>query len=239
MTEADLRALLGCLPEKVLERKGQILYSGIETLERSQPDYYFLGFNPAADGTNPTLQSLIRSEFQLCRRNWSAYTAQCWTHEAGKCPSDPCPSAGRKPHQRRVQKIMRELGIRPEETLAANLIFVESEDIKQLKTDPIFDACAQTCWRVHEGIIAAVRPKCIVCLGNGESDSAYSFVRARCKVIREKKSDEKVGSCSAFKAFHGELHLCSAEPFVLTVVGVLHPSYFEPRPGLHAFRHSA
>jgi hypothetical protein len=170
MTEADLRKVLKSLPDEIRKRNGQILYSGIETLRRTESGYYFLGFNPAADGTNPVLDKLLSDTHLLGRRDWSAYTAHCWVHAGGKCPRHPCPEAGKKQHQLRVQEMFSVLGLRPEETLAANLIFIESKDIRELKADlektvPRFDfeACTDACWQVHKKILEVVRPGYIVC----------------------------------------------------------------------------
>jgi hypothetical protein len=47
---------------------------------------------------------------------------------------------------------------------------------------------------VHKKILEVVRPGYIVCLGNGEADSAYSLARKKAYDVKnEKTSDKKVG----------------------------------------------
>lgn len=110
MTDSELQQILAqCLSGDILNREGQILYSGIDTL--TPGDFYFIGFNPVADGTNEPLRGI-----RLHHRNWSAYTCQCWMCK-GKCDPKICPKTSKAKHQRNVQHIMAELGVKPEETL--------------------------------------------------------------------------------------------------------------------------
>jgi hypothetical protein len=217
MTDTELRELLTeCLPDAVLKSDGQILYSGIDTLKPGS--FYFVGFNPAADGTNPLL-----CDVPLDRKQWSAYTQQCWTHK--HCDLNVCPKVGKKPHQLRVQAIMSELGLRSETTFATNLIFVESRNAKQIYDDVLFEAC----WRVHKKMLAEIKPKYIVCFGNGESLSAFSLVR------RKADSREKEARNREFKSFVGTF--CLGDRFNLTakVIGLRHPSYPMSPRGLRDF----
>ncbi len=102
MTDAEFRTIVeSCLPEAIRRQNGQLLYSGIETL--SPGDFYFVGFNPAKDGTNPCLDNA-----PLHMHDWSAYTKQCW--ECADCPPD-CPHIGKPFHQKNVKNIMSELGL--------------------------------------------------------------------------------------------------------------------------------
>jgi uracil-DNA glycosylase len=119
---------------------------------------------------------------------------------------------------------MAELGLQAEETFAANLIFVESRNTEKIKEE-IRNGLFETCWQVHQKMLAVVRPKYIVCLGNGESDSAFSFVREKAADIKEEKlSKEKVGRYVAFKTFVGKFELDDGLDLAAKVIGVLHPS---------------
>jgi hypothetical protein len=230
MTSKDLRRLLEkSLGDVFLRCKGQILYSGIDTL--TPGDFYFIGFNPAADGTNPRL-----CDVPLDRQHWSAYTDQCWTHEG--CDTKVCPNTGNARHQKRVQNIMAELGIHPKTTFATNFIFVESRNVKQIKKAITDYDLIEACWRVHKQMLSVVRPKYIVCLGNGKSDSAFNLVRQRVTslAVDGKLSDKKVGRSVAFKSFTGTFNLGNElSPLKATVIGVLHPSRFKCPQGLREF----
>jgi hypothetical protein len=174
-------------------------------------------------------------DLQLGRTNWSAYTCQCWMCE-GKCDPQICPKTGDAKHQKNVKHIMSQLGLKPKETFATNLVFVESDDIPTLKREPFFRDNVDACWQVHKKMLAEIRPKYIVCLGNGENDSAYSLVRKKAYDVKnEKPSDKKVGRCRAFKKFVGGFHFDEGEPLDVIVVGVLHPSRWQCPSGLVRF----
>jgi hypothetical protein len=225
MTEAELRLLLkNCLTDETLNRKGQLLYSGIDTLRPGR--FYFLGFNPAADGTNDPLR-----ETRLHPDDWSAYTKQCWTHK--ECPG--CRKTGNSQHQKRVQDIMSELGIRPEDTFATNLIFVESSDIKDLKANPLFFSYLESCWRVHKKMLARVNPAYIVCLGNDETNSVYSFLRAKATYSENHKKQFARTNLKYRKSFDGTFDLDDQRVMKVKVIGVKHPSRPMSPEGLRGF----
>jgi len=228
MTEAQLRTiLLASLPDRILDLGGQILYSGIDTLARTE-SFYFLGFNPAQDGTNPMLRTLIQDDSQLGRKKWSAYTGQCWRCK-GQCDPATCPRTGKEKHQKNVQRIMCELGLKPEETFATNLVFVESRNISGLKTDSRFDfeTCLEACWLVHRELLAEIKPKFIVCLGNGkgEQQSAFGFLRGTAAVRPNSCHEEFAGERTLlFFASPSQRFDSGCSPFFHPVqLFVLHP----------------
>jgi hypothetical protein len=120
---------------------------------------------------------------------------------------------------------MSELGLKPEETFATNLIFVESQNAKEIYDPVLFEAC----WRVQKKMLAEVRPKYIVCLGNGESLSAFSLVR------RKADSRVKETGCQQFKSFVGGFHLDGGLDLTAKVIGVRHPSYPMSAKGLRGW----
>lgn len=226
MKDTELRNTLAeFLTKDVLNKKGQTLYSGIDTLRPG--DFYFVGFNPAADDTNDPLQ-----ELRLHDNNWSAYTCQCWM-DKGQCDPKICFKTGKAKHQKNVKHIMSELGLNPKTTFATNFVFVESDNVRELKRDPLFRTYVDTCWLVHKKMLAVVRPKYILCLGNGESGSAFSLVRDKAEDIRNgKQSNEKVGRNIVFKSFVGTFRLDDVSDLTAKVIGVLHPSRWRCPQGL-------
>jgi len=216
MTDTELRRLLTeSLGDIFLQRNGQILYSGIDTLRRG--DFYFTGFNPAADGTNPRL-----CEVPLDRQHWSAYTQQCWKH----ADCDPeCDDIGNAQLQKRVQGVMSELRLNPEQTFATNLIFVESRTAEEIYDEVLFEAC----WSVHKKMLAEIKPKYIVCLGNGEMLSAFSLVRRKAEKTESEARKDK------FKSFVGTLHLDDGYRLTARVIGVRHPARPMNPTGLRDF----
>jgi uracil-DNA glycosylase len=154
----------------------------------------------------------------------------------GKCDPQICPKTGDAKHQKNVKHIMSQLGLKPKETFATNLVFNESKNVSKLKEEPVFRDHVDACWLAHKKLLAVVRPTYIVCLGNGKRDSAYSLVREKAdEKSGERFSDERIGRGWAFKKFVGKFRLDCGESLEATVVGVLHPSYWQCPPGLVRF----
>lgn len=228
MSEDELKAFVSSSlgHHLMTTRVGQILYSGIDTLKKGE--FYFLGYNPAADGTNRIL-----SELPLGMMNWSAFTKQCWNRKC--CGQFICrhQRGGRARHQKNVVRIMNELRLVPEETFATNLMFAESATADELDVHDLLDPC----WRVHQQLLAIVRPKFIVCLGNGEprngTQSTFSRLRARAT------DPTAVTTRGQHKRFDGTFDLgCWGPERRATVLGVRHPSRPMNPAGLCRFAYS-
>ena len=195
--------------------RGQILYSGIDTLAPGK--FYFLGFNPAADETNPLL-----CDVRLGMVDWSAYVHQCWYCGLLDRRSEPtsirhvrCRHSTRA-HQSRVVSVMSRLGIdQPERTFATNLFFIETKRSADLNVQRLWDPC----WGVHRAMLGAVRPRFIVCLGNGEDRSAFSLLRS---IAADKECAPPRGKLKKFVGTFSLGHGCSLRS---TVIGVRHPSW--------------
>lgn len=228
MTEVELKHLLmDCLPEEIWrQRKGQVFYSGIDTIKRGL--FYFIGLNPRPDNANVFL-----CDEPLNRTSWSAYTHQCWRHQ--DCNRGRCPDFRLDRHQQRVQNIMRELRIEPEKTFATNFIFVESEDAVKLKKDPLFNIYKERCWQVHKRLLAEVRPEYIICLGNDETGSAFSYVYSEAMRRENLKVQGAHKDLTYRKRFDGTFSLDGGEILKAKVIGVKHPSYPMSPRGLNDF----
>lgn len=201
---------------------GWVIYSGLDTL--AQGDYYFMGYNPRTDPANKPLLETTNNAL-----DWSAYTQQCWK----KSCQPPCQhmDAGRlkmrEPHQNRVIELAGLLDTKPERIFSANAIFVESPEAKDLQDA---DRLWQKCWRVHQKFLALVRPKWIICLGNGEERSSFQLMKQRAGV-----PTQNVHHCDpkyrpyyrTGKWFHtSSLDIRDTSPLDVNVLGVPHPSRF-------------
>jgi len=203
--------------------RGWVPYSGLDTLERGP--YYFMGYNPREDQANKPLLETTGNA-----RDWSAYTQQCW-----ECSSPaPCQhmNAARRlkegtAHQDRVIELARLLGTKPECIFSANAIFVESRRARELKNA---DELWQKCWRVHQRFLALVRPKWIICLGNGEKFSSFQLMKRRAAepvnvsnpCDNGRSLDYRMG-----KLFHASFDTGDTSPLNdVQVLGVPHPSRF-------------
>jgi hypothetical protein len=218
MTEGELRQLLiECLSEQIRSQwKGQVLYSGIDTIKRGP--FYFLGLNPRSDSANVFL-----CDEPLNRTHWSAYTQQCWRHP--DCNRDRCPGFRLDDHQQRVQNVMRELRIEPEKTFATNFIFVESEDTERLKKDPLFNVYKEKCWQVNKRLLATVKPEYIICLGNDKADSAFSYLYWEATRKDNLKVQGTHRDLTYRKRFDATFTLDDGDSLRARVIGIKHPSY--------------
>lgn len=167
--QGELNQLLKELLRNDASQRGWVPYSGLDTLK--QGAYYFMGYNPRTDPANrPLLETTNNAH------DWSAYTRQCW-----RCRQEPCEhmdAAGRlnqrEPHQNRVIELAGLLGRRPECIFSANAIFIESPTARDLQNaEGLWDKC----WQGHQKFLALVRPKWIICLGNGEEHGSFQLMR--------------------------------------------------------------
>ena len=146
---------------------GSVMYSGIDTL--CQGDIYLMGLNPGGDpGVIPqTALQTIDSVFKV-RPDFSAYLDEDWRG-----------GLGQHQHQKRVVDICSLLGVDVRTVFSANAVFVRPGDAATLaenlgnRTREVIDCCL----RVHDFFLAIVRPKIVVCLGNGEGASSFAILR--------------------------------------------------------------
>jgi hypothetical protein len=207
MTDLELRELITeCLGEEEMNETGHIIYSGIETIRPG--DFYFMGFNPGVDDSNGVLR-----ELPLNMENWSAYTQQCWHCGA----STGCTRHRKKFHQNNVIAVMTELGLRPEDTFATNLIFRQGSKPAGVYTEVIRDRY----WRLHKKLLMKIRPKYIVCLGNDLDEKTLSAFRIL-RILADQKTDVVL---RAQGKFCRALFNLDDGPLTPIVIGVRHPSH--------------
>ena len=146
----------------VLDRTGSILYSAVDTL--SPGDIYILGLNPGGNG-GPTIAEHLES---LPEKRNNAYIDECWDNKAADY------GLGKAPLQRRLKCLMDCLGYDLRSICASNLVFMKTHDARGLD----FPRDADTCWPIHERILAIVHPKLILAFGNSRvSPYHYLFER--------------------------------------------------------------
>lgn len=196
------------------EKPGAVLYNGLDTL-CSNNGLYIMGFNPGGD-PNTITTSVIKS-LEVLKDQYCSYRDECWRKA---CPEDCKKHQGKSRHQERVCSLVQVLRRDISETVAVNTVFLRSKKQDDLKASwDIFEKC----WHVHEKLLSIVRPKIILCLGNGEPRSAFAFLRKKVSPTTQPSSDH-------VKSFVSEIVQCP-------VIGVRHPSYpwFDPVTDLKSF----
>ncbi len=173
----------------VLERSGNLLYSGIETLRPGS--VYLLGLNPGGDPSDHILrqQTVGSTLAELPTKHENEFLDVSWREKGVRR------AAGEAQLQRRVRTMLERLGLEPRTVCAANLIFVRSRGAETSD----FHRLAPVCWPVHEAILQIVRPRLIISLGTG-AVSPYGFLRDLWRTAREQEQPSGHGDwlCRAF-----------------------------------------
>jgi hypothetical protein len=229
MTEALSGAVAEHLKE-FAQRSGEVLMSGIDTL-RPGP-FYTLGLNPSTcglavgEGTGLAVGDHAR-RWDLT--SFSAYSEQCWRRDCWKAdcfgrqvhkPVCTGHQPGTDKHQKAVMRLMGLLDQEPSRVLSTNAIFLASKGKNTFAQEhpcSIRQAWAR-CWQVHRFMLGIVRPRVIFCLGNGETDSAYSLLAHECVDRPVTNADASTLGFKWFDARFKDLEVTAR------VIGVFHPS---------------
>ena len=150
----------------MLHDSGEVLYSAAHTLRRGR--VYLLGLNPGGSHSRAAITVAQRLK-TLPRKTDNFYLDSSWQQRA----------SGTAPVQRRVQFLLDELDLNPENVAASNLIFKRSRDASGVT---IRDA--ERCWPVHAIILGIVKPRAIIVFGTGRMP--YGFVAERVGAIEER-----------------------------------------------------
>lgn len=206
MTDSNIRNMVKSEVKKHLgddaEKSGAVLYNGWNTL-CSKNGLYIMGFNPGGDPNKITTS--VTESLEELRDKYCSYWDECWRKS---CPDDCIKHRGESRHQERVRSLAEILGFDIRETVAVNAVFLRSKTQNDLNASwDIFEKC----WLVHEKVLSIVRPKIILCLGNGEPRSAFAFLRKKVSPNTQPNSDR-------VKSFVSEVMKCF-------VIGVRHPSH--------------
>jgi hypothetical protein len=183
----------------ILDRSGEILYSGARTL-RPGP-IYLLGLNPGGD-PRAHLKTLRYHLENLPSKVENHYLDQSW----GGRP------AGGRPLQQRVQWLARALGQDLRDVCASNLIFVRSVDAKSSG----YPELARVCWPVHRAILDVIQPRLVIAFGNS-GISPYGFLRTAFRLSSKEES---------FPSGHGDWRCLAFRAAGMQIAGLPHLSRY-------------
>ena len=118
---------------------------------------------------------------------------------------------------------------------SANILFVRTSKEADLprKGSEEYERLLTDCLKVHRRLLSIVRPKIIVCLGNGP-DSAFSKLKDWLKVLPQDVKDPGFQNPNRNRKFYirwfdKPIKPESGQEFDCRVVGVPHPSWFDLR----------
>lgn len=180
---------------------GGTLYSGWSALTKG--DVYLMGLNPGGSNAPSVLTNTLKNPDV-----GSAYFDDDW---------------GNKRHQVRVRDLVENgFGRRMEDTFSANALFVQTRTDDEI-ADPW--SLWEKCWPIHQFFLSIVKPKLIVCLGNGDSLSSFRLIRE--KTTKPATPYEMLGPNFRYgKLVNATLALGDSPPLACTILGIPHPSRF-------------
>jgi hypothetical protein len=181
--------------------RGEVLMSGVDTLSR-QTKVMIMGFNPGGQGLNTIPDHLVEyfdspsvKRVRIAKENYSAYLHQCWDEDywvkAETCEGclksfGQTGKIRQHRHQQTVEQVADALGVDLTKALAINAIFQQSVDIPLLRaelSESLFKHFLRVYWPIHNWLIDEVLDtRLIICLGNGNDESSFSFVRRALKI---------------------------------------------------------
>lgn len=200
-------------------KSGAVLYNGRGTLCKSNEGLYIMGFNPGGDPDK--IETSVVKSLEDLKENHCAYEDECWKKN---CPKD-CQNKehfGIKPHQKKVKLLAEILGYDIRNVFAVNAIFIRSKSQGNPQESlEIF----KKCWPIHELFLSIVKPKVILCLGNGEVMSSFALLREKLAL-----KPDQIRSHGQVKVFSSAIAVFGGETINSHVIGVRHPSYpwFDP-----------
>ena len=187
----------------ILDESGRVFCSGRAAFG-SECDLYILGFNPGGD-PNSMEESSVRAHSRYVLHDapdlWSAYSDESWK---GRPP-------GQHGMQPRMLHLFERLGHDPRGVPASNLIFKRAPRAAQLEGDA--RVIEDLCWQFHAAVLAELRPKVVLCLGNQTGE----------RVRRRLGADHLVGQFveANLRRWMSTAHRSRSG---LTVVSLTHPS---------------
>jgi hypothetical protein len=149
--------------EPVLKKSGTVFYSGRQTLGNG--NFYLMGLNPGGDPSEDTIGASLE-KWEEYRPDWSAYIHDHWTKTLG--------NEGNAQHQRNVRYLCEEvLNESSTNMFSANAVFLRSQNFSKLEISGEF---LSQCWKLHVRFLREVKPRVLICLGNGP-ESSFDLVR--------------------------------------------------------------
>jgi len=210
--------------KQLTDLKYSIFYTNPLNTLKNGPIYY-LGFNPGGSIENSIYFKDYEENlecFKKKKRNWCEFIDETWP---------PHKEAGNAPLQRRVKSILeiilKELKIDQgiSDIFCTNLYFFRSPNARKLPKHELLN-----CWKYHEEFLKIIRPKIVVCNGNGKNISAYTVFRKYFDSLGKNDIKEldplKIYGKYSIKSFTIENSFWGI-PRVL-VLGVPHLSRFSP-----------
>jgi len=238
MGDEEIESLLkeiGADLERWHGESGGVFYSGRSTLK--QGDFYLMGLNPGGnpDKIHVSINESLKQWKGEKDPNWSAYIDENWVSDE----EDDKDKKGNARHQVRVRDFCERLLRKDVRTIfSANALFVRTSKEAHLrnKRPEDYRLLHDDSWKVHQRVLSIVRPKIVVCLGNGPN-SSFAKLREWLNVLPQDVKDPHFPNPKRGRNFYIRWFDKPTKPesgqetnsFDFRVVGVPHPSWFDLR----------
>ncbi len=232
MTFDELQALAELHCGDLFDLPGEVYFGSLEALN-APSGMAIIGLNPGGKGLPPIRQHLARYRHEV-KPGFSGYLDQCW-HEPEFSKNEVCEKCRtslakdgkvqEQRHQKTVEKIAHELSVDLRRTLALNAIWIQTPNADALrsllselrlpKMDQLFQ---QRFFPAIDALLARCETRFVLCLGNGTSESAFSFFREAHRVAPQ----SVVAVSDDYR--DGRYFVHEAEGIRRVYFGIAHPS---------------
>jgi hypothetical protein len=154
----ELNDLIGYVPDHLLDKPGGVFYAGRAAFS-GRKLVYLLGLNPGGSETN-TLRNQISVRSKDPNSRWSEYVNETWREEK---PGGKKLLPGEHVMQKRIRHLLKNIGLKPEETPASNLVFVRTRNEAGVRSE--LNELIEACWPFHRAVIEGLGVKVVICLG--------------------------------------------------------------------------
>lgn len=145
---------------------GSVFYAGRRAMKRG--NFYLMGLNPGGDLEDEAelLLGESLSKWEKDGPDWSAYVHENWTKTIGR--------EGAAQHQRNIRYLCEEV-LKEDiaNVFSANAIFLRSKNSGKLNAS---GELLVLCRKLHFRFLREVKPRVVICLGNG-SGSSFELAR--------------------------------------------------------------
>ena len=196
----SLEYFAGLVPSDLLERSGEVFYSGRAAFSRRSEDVYLLGYNPGSDPSDPRLRTVKSSIDEMCSRPEERFSLYYEPWEEGR----------REQMQQGIWHLFERTELDPCLIPSSNCVFVRSKGTQDLADRRRLEGA---CWRFHEAVISGLGIRLLLSLGNDALTAVCKRVGTVRQIDEHVEANQRKWRSRAFETESG-----------IVVVGLTHPS---------------
>ena len=199
---ASLDRFAELVPSELLERSGEVFYSGRAAFSRPSL-VYLLGFNPGSEpkpGPNKPKLRTVKENIEYVRQKPERFSLYYEPWEEGRTEAV----------QIRLRHLFKRTGLDPCLTPASNCVFVRSKGAKDL---PDRRRLEEACWSFHQAVISELGVRLIVCLGKDALSAVSRQMGTGRQIDEHVEANKRAWASQVFENEGG-----------MITIGLTHPS---------------